>query len=179
MFDKNRKKVILAAFFAFVINFGLDRITKIIAKKFLMGNGVFSYLKNIFVLVYAENSGAFLSMGANWNIVIKYIVLVIIPILFCLAGLWWCIFRETDVTRCVLFVTIITGGLGNLLDRLFNNFMVVDFMNFGIGTKFRTGILNIADLSITFGVIIFIIYDLAFAKNKFLEKQKDDKKKSN
>ena len=63
-------------------------------------------------------------------------------------------------------------GLGNLLDRLFNGFRVIDFMNFGIG-NLRTGILNVADLSITFGVIIFIIYDLFFAEDKLLADKKE------
>ena len=45
-------------------------------------------------------------------------------------------------------------------------------MNFGIG-NLRTGILNVADLSITFGVIIFIIYDLFFANDKLLADKKE------
>ena len=71
-----------------------------------------------------------------------------------------------------MFSSVIAGGLGNLLDRLFNGFRVIDFMNFGIG-NLRTGILNVADLSITFGVIIFIIYDLCFAQDKLLADKKE------
>ena len=163
----NRKSIIIASIVSFVINFGLDRLTKILAVQILKGKGVFSYLKGLVVFVYVQNTGAFLSMGANLPIVLKWILLIIIPILVCLAGLFWCIFRETDKTRCILFTTVIAGGLGNLVDRVFNDFSVIDFMNFGIGPKFRTGILNVADLSITFGVIIFLIYDMFFAKNKF------------
>ena len=58
-----------------------------------------------------------------------------------------------------MLVTIIGGGLGNLIDRLSNNFRVVDFINFGIGNV-RTGILNVADMSVTFGVIILAIYSI-------------------
>ena len=50
-------------------------------------------------------------------------------------------------------------------------------MNFGIG-NLRTGILNVADLSITFGVIIFIIYDIFFAKDKLLSDKKVEEKPS-
>jgi signal peptidase II len=60
--------------------------------------------------------------------------------------------------KLILIVSIIAGGLGNLIDRLLNNFTVIDFLNFGIGPV-RTGILNVADLSVTFGVVLFLIYE--------------------
>jgi signal peptidase II len=56
-----------------------------------------------------------------------------------------------------LIATILAGGLSNLFDRLTRHFRVVDFMNFGIG-GLRTGILNVADLSITFGGIALVLY---------------------
>lgn len=165
--EKQRKKIIFITIITFIINFGLDRLTKYLAVVFLKGHRPSSYLGDIFRLVYAENTGAFLSMGAGFPFVIKYILLLIIPVLVCLFGLYWCFIKETDKFRCILFSTIIAGGLGNLVDRFINNFRVIDFMNFGIG-KLRTGILNVADLSITFGVIIFILYDLFWSKNKLL-----------
>ena len=171
-FDSKRKKMIWVTIISFVINFGLDRLTKILAVEFLKGNPPKSFLGGIFKLIYAENTGAFLSMGASFPIVLKYILLLIIPILVCLWGLYWCLFKEKETFRCILFSSVIAGGLGNLLDRLFNGFRVIDFMNFGIG-NLRTGILNVADLSITFGVIIFIIYDLFFAEDKLLADKKE------
>ena len=175
--DSKRKKIILVTIITFVINFGLDRLTKILAVEFLKGHFPKSFLGGIFKLIYAENTGAFLSMGANFPIVLKYILLAIIPILVCFAGLYWCLFKEKDTFRCILFTSVIAGGIRYLLDRLFNNFCVIDFMNFGIG-NLRTGILNVADLSITFGVIIFIIYDLFFAKDKLLSDKKVEEKPS-
>ena len=173
-FDSKRKKMIWVTIISFVINFGLDRLTKILAVEFLKGNPPKSFLGGIFKLIYAENTGAFLSMGANFPIVLKYILLAIIPILVCFWGLYWCLFKEKDTFRCILFTSVIAGGLGNLLDRLFNGFSVIDFMNFGIG-NLRTGILNVADLSITFGVLIFIVYDIFFAKDKLLADEKKEK----
>ncbi len=173
-FDSKRKKIIFVTIITFVINFGLDRLTKILAVEFLKGHPPMNFLGGIFKLIYAENTGAFLSMGANFPIVLKYILLAIIPILVCFAGLYWCLFKEKDTFRCILFTSVIAGGLGNLLDRLFNNFRVIDFMNFGIG-NLRTGILNVADLSITFGVLIFIVYDIFFAKDKLLADEKKEK----
>ena len=81
-FDSKRKKIIWITIISFVVNFGLDRLTKILAVEFLKGNPPKSFLGGIFKLIYAENTGAFLSMGAGFPIVLKYILLLIIAPLF-------------------------------------------------------------------------------------------------
>lgn len=140
----------------FAVNYGLDRITKIIAEATLRGAGTRSYLGGCFLLVYTQNDGAFLSMGSGWPLALKYAVFIVLPLAVCLYGLWYCLFRKLRTSWTVIIVTIIAGGVGNLQDRVFNSFHVVDFMNFGIG-NFRTGILNVGDMSVTFGAIALAI----------------------
>ena len=123
---------------------------------YLEGKEALSFFYNTVVLEYVENKGAFLSVGSDWPLSVKYITLIVIPIAVCLYGLYYCAFKLTDKKLVIVFVCIIGGGLGNLIDRLFNDFSVVDFLNFGIGS-FRTGILNVADMSVTFGVAYLII----------------------
>ena len=55
---------------------------------------------------------------------------------------------------------IISGGLGNLIDRLFLGY-VVDY----IKLSFFSPICNFADYCITFGTIILIIYVVFFYKD--------------
>jgi signal peptidase II len=153
-----RKKYILWTLSIFMINFAVDRVTKILAVKDLKGADVVRFPANLILLVYTENGGAFLSLGANWNIYLKYAVLLILPLAVCLIIMVYLMFREEDLKRLVMISCIIGGGAGNLLDRLFNNFFVVDFINAGIG-RFRTGILNLADISVTFGVIALLLYE--------------------
>lgn len=155
-----RKKYILITTPVLLANLFLDRITKYLAVTFLKGEEMKSFLWDIVRIVYAENTGAFLSLGNGWPIVIKYIVFIIIPVTFCFYGLYYCFFKENDTVKTILFATIIGGGLGNLIDRVFYNFSVVDFLNFGI-SSLRTGILNVADLSVTFGVLFFILYEIS------------------
>ena len=154
-----RKRQIIMSLGIFFINYFLDRFTKYIAVEYLKGNGSRNFFNNIFVLIYAENTGAFLSLGKNWNIYVKYVVLLIIPIIICVVGLLYLMIKEKKNYRIIICSCIIGGGIGNLIDRLFNEFTVIDFMNFGIG-NIRTGILNVADLSITFGVIILLIFEM-------------------
>ena len=51
---------------------------------------------------------------------------------------------------------IVGGGFSNLIDRLFHNGAVVDFLNIGIG-KVRTGIFNLADVAIMAGIGLLLI----------------------
>jgi signal peptidase II len=153
------KTGLLVVLVTMLANLVPDRITKILAVHFLKGNEPLSFLRNTFVLWYTENDGAFLSMGSTWPVLVKIIVLLIIPIAVCLVCFAYSAFFEKNRVRGVLITTIAVGGISNLYDRLVNDFRVIDFMNFGIG-NLRTGILNVADLSVTFGVIILVIYEI-------------------
>ncbi|MEI8271709.1 MAG: signal peptidase II [Paludibacter sp.] len=152
----NRKKQIILVVIVLLVNFLLDRVTKMLAVNYLQGKETLSYFYDTIVLHYTENTGAFLSLGAGWPDWLKYILLLAIPIVLCLYGLYYCAFKLTDKRLVIAFVTVIGGGLGNLVDRLIYDFHVVDFLNFGIGSL-RTGILNVADMSVTFAVIYLLI----------------------
>ena len=60
---KSRKLITIAIVFAIVV--GLDQLTKVIAKQTLVSAGTLSYFGDIFRWHYSENTGAFLSLGAN------------------------------------------------------------------------------------------------------------------
>jgi signal peptidase II len=154
-----REKYILIATGVIGINYFLDRITKYIAIAYLKGNEPFALLNNLILLVYAENPGAFLGLGTDWNRYLKYALLLITPIIAGIIGMSYIMFKEANLYRIIIGSCIIGGGIGNLRDRLFNQFNTIDFMNFGIG-NLRTGILNVADLSVTFGVILLLMYEI-------------------
>jgi len=154
-----QRKILILTLIVLLCNFLIDRITKIIAIDFLKGKETISLFYNTIVFKYTENTGAFLSVGSDFPDGLKYIIFIILPVIICLYGLYYCAFKLTDKKMVIIIVSIIGGGLGNLVDRLFNDFRVVDFINFGIGTL-RTGILNVADMSVTFGVIFLAIYSL-------------------
>jgi signal peptidase II len=164
-----RKKQILVTLAVFFANILADRLTKMLATALLKGRRPAAYLKNLVVFYYAENDGAFLSLGSGWNLYFKYFVFIIVPIGFCAVILAYLMIREKETIRVVLLSCIAGGGIGNLIDRLFNEFRVVDFLNFGIGSL-RTGILNVADLSVTFGAVVLIVLELAGNKSRAKEK---------
>ncbi|MEO6523901.1 MAG: signal peptidase II [Mucilaginibacter sp.] len=149
-----RIKIILFCLLS-VAFIGCDRYTKQLAKDHLMNAPEISYFHNTFILEYAENTGAALSLGDNLPKAASFILLSLLPL-----GLmvWLFIYfiqkrQQITPTKTVALALIFSGGLGNLVDRIFFDRHVTDFMNVGIG-NLRTGIFNVADMCVTGGVIV-------------------------
>ena len=146
--------IIIAA--CVLINIGEDHFTKQIAVKKLKGKPPVSYFKDFILLTYTENDGAFLSIFSGVNRTAKTIILIIFPVIALAGGTFYIFYtREMSLLEKILAATIIGGGISNTADRILYG-EVVDFLNFGVGSL-RTGILNVADISITFGAGILII----------------------
>jgi signal peptidase II len=139
----------------------IDRWTKILAIEHIKDFPPRIYLNDFFRLEYAENPGAFLSLGARLSPDTRFWVFAVAVGIF-LAGACWVLFREKNLDRTTAFSlsVIIGGGIGNLIDRATRiNHGVVDFLNMGIG-DFRTGIFNVADMAIMLGVILLALKSL-------------------
>jgi len=133
-----------------------DQVTKVIAYTHLVPHGPQTFLNDTFRLVYVENSGAFLSLGSGWPVFFQLVLLKILPVIFLLI-LSWFLFRaiQTRSRGIVAFALILSGGIGNVWDRIMNEGRVIDFMNLGLGSL-RTGIFNFADVFITIGFVLLV-----------------------
>ena len=153
-------KIILLLSIGF-LNAGCDQFTKAGAKKYLKEHKTVQVVDNLFVLFLTENGGAFLSMGKDWPDPVKWTLLVVMPLLILLAAAGFVLVsRKVNWIQAAGFAFILGGGLSNLWDRIFHSLMVVDFMNFGIGSltsPFRTGVMNFADLSVLIGAIVIFV----------------------
>lgn len=67
----------------------------------------------------------------------------------------------------VAWSLVLSGGLGNLVDRIINDGRMIDFMNIGIGSL-RTGIFNVADVYITVGVVVLVFQSLQRPRRSML-----------
>lgn len=150
------KKRILTLFLILLAIIVCDRITKNIAKQNLPQHETIRLLHDTVRLQYAENTGAFLSLGSRISEPARYIVFTLLVGIF-LGCLFIYILISKHLTRLqiVAMSIVLGGGCGNLIDRIANEGRVFDFMNVGIG-PLRTGIFNVADMSITFGVLWFL-----------------------
>jgi len=135
----------------------IDQVTKWVAKKHLAPDGFLSFAGDSFRLQYAENSGAFLSLGSSLQDPWRHIVLTVLVGLFLIALFAYLIFGRAPPSAYVACLSLLCGGgLSNLIDRLAYDGRVVDFLNVGVGPV-RTGIFNVADMAITIGALLLLL----------------------
>lgn len=141
-----------------IVNIGADQITKYAASKNLRGKGSVQVAGNVLILRYAENEGAFLSLGSKLPERVKTVLLIFLPGLIIIGGTVYLAAGIKKMRRLQLAALgcLIGGGISNLYDRIVYKGSVIDFMNIGIG-RLRTGIFNLADISILLGGILLVI----------------------
>lgn len=136
----------------------LDQLSKQFARQTLLGKPPAEYAAGLLRIEYAENPGAFLSLGANLSEELRFVVFTVFVIAL-LIGLAVFALRMTDDTPMLVVVAIalvIGGGVSNLIDRLANDGRVVDFMQLKAG-PLRTGVFNVADVAIMAGLGLMIL----------------------
>jgi len=150
-----------------VANIAIDQISKFIVRAKIAQNEVIEVIGDTFIMTKVENSGAFLGMGSELGPTLKWILLLILPIIV-LGGVMYYIITNKALDRLSLiaFCCIVGGGIANVFDRFMYG-SVTDFFHIDLGGVFRTGIFNVADMSVSFGMILLII---ASFKQKKLEK---------
>jgi signal peptidase II len=138
--------------------FAADQASKLVARSYLEGAGIYSYLGDSFRLCFAENRGAFLSLGAGLTAQGRNLIFIggVGAILLALL-IYTLVSRSLSRFSTVALSLILAGGLSNLYDRIFNAGAVIDFLNLGYGTVLRTGIFNVADMFITAGVVMMLV----------------------
>lgn len=147
-----------------IINITLDQISKIWVRANVDTGSRSGILGDFFTLHNVENAGAFLGMGSDLNPTLKLILLLLLPVVVLGFVLRHILKDKTiDNLSLIAFSCIIGGGIANVYDR-FAYGSVTDFFHINFGGVFRTGIFNIADMSVTSGMIILIIAN--FKKKK-------------
>ena len=139
------------------LSVGCDQLTKRMASDALQRSAPHTYLHDLFRLQYAENTGAFLSLGANLASGVRASILTGAVGLF-LAGLlaFAALNRKLTWLQVLAYALTLGGGWSNWIDRFARDGRVVDFMNLGIGPV-RTGIFNVADLAIVAGIVLLVL----------------------
>ena len=152
-------KRIVALLVILLTTVGCDQATKSMAVEHLSDSPPIIFLNGIFRLQYAENPGAFLSLGSSfsdeaqhWIFTVAVAVILSVALVLRL--------RESLKANALVIIALalfLGGGIGNLIDRMTNDGHVIDFMNLGIG-NLRTGIFNVADMALMTGVLLIGIY---------------------
>ncbi len=152
-------------FFDFVLVvsiFFLDRISKIYVINFSQNNLNNNILNSKYLdLTLIWNEGiafGLMSFDNNHYYNILTGIIIIITLIVLIIGL-----QNKGLKRYSL-LSIFAGSLGNLYDRLFYN-AVPDFIDFHVN-NFHWFIFNVADIFISFGVIIMIMTEFFVKKGE-------------
>jgi signal peptidase II len=116
-----------------LVSLALDQVTKIVAVEKLQGRESIEIIPGVLSLSFLRNPGAALSTGAGFTLV---------P-------------RLRDRGWAVGLGLLLSGALGNLMDRIFREPSplkghVVDFIDYGVFVG------NVADIALTFAAIIIV-----------------------
>ena len=137
----------------------IDQITKILVVNSIVPGENIEIIKNIFSIIYTNNTGAAFSILLGKRIFLIVVAILIIGIL-----LYYIKKNKVDgKLNIIAFSLIIGGSLGNLIDRIVRGY-VVDFISIKLGS-YNFPIFNIADTLIVVGVFLLLIENTGGNKN--------------
>ena len=150
----NKRNILLILLISF--NIAADQYSKTIVREKVIPGSQTEIFGDLLQLMNVENSGAFLGMGSESNPTIKLIFLLILPVVVILCVLYYLFTNKSlDKLTSIGLSCIVGGGLANLYDRfLYGSVTDFLFMDFGVA---KTGIFNLADLSVTTGMILILL----------------------
>lgn len=138
----------------------IDQITKYLVASHFKLNESIPLVPKVLNLTYIHNRGA--AFGIFQNQTLPFVIVTLIAIAIGVWVLYKRFFDSTLMDWAILL--IISGGLGNLIDRIFRKGNVVDFLE----TAFmKFPVFNIADCAVVIGgglMILYLILDLVHAK---------------
>ena len=142
-----KKRGIVAGIIATLIV--LDQLVKSYVVQNIALGEIKSWIPNLVSLTYLQNRGAAFSMLQDQQWFFTVITLVV------MAGAIWYLHKHLDDSLWTVLglMLIISGGLGNFIDRVSQGFVVdmfhLDFVNFAI--------FNVADSYLTVGVVVLLL----------------------
>lgn len=152
--------------FLIVLNIVLDQLSKLWVRAEVMAGSRKELLGQYLSLHNVENKGAFLGLGSDFNPILKVMLLNVLPIVV-LGFVLVHIFRNKSLDKASVigFACIIGGGIANIYDRILYG-SVTDFLHIDLGGVFRTGIFNLADVSVMVGMGCLLLSSFKNRKKK-------------
>lgn len=125
-----------------------DQIVKIWTVSAMPLHSQIIVLPNIFSLFHIRNT------GAAWGILSGEMTLFYIMTIIIIGSLmYWYHTKKTTTFEKIAFVLIVSGAIGNFIDRLRLGYVIdmfrFDFIDFPI--------FNVADICLTLGIVVFLI----------------------
>lgn len=142
-----------------------DQVTKVWALSLKNGKKVVVF-KSWWNFIYVENKGALWGLGSNLPDSLRKFVFLGIASCVTLFVIYLLLaFAENRLMK-VVYALILAGACGNLYDRFFGKFKVVDFIDWHLGEIYHWPTFNIADVAIVVAVVLLVLEFLFFRSKK-------------
>lgn len=147
---KMSKKINIICVLIFVISLVLDQFTKYLAKSTLIENPI-TIIEGVFSLTYLENRGVGFGLLQNR----MYLILAVnIIVLFLITFIYFNMPKTRRLIPVhVLLTLIVSGAVGNIIDRVRLGY-VVDFFYFEL---IDFPIFNVADIYVSVSVVLLVL----------------------
>ncbi len=126
----------------------LDQAVKFMVRECMYVGESRTIIENIFSITYVQNRGAAFSLLSG-----RGLILTALPFIAVITAVWYMEkHKKAHWTMFSALSLIIAGGLGNLIDRVFNGY-VTDMFDFQVWPVF-----NVADIAICLGCGFLMLY---------------------
>lgn len=145
-----KKKIVIITFICIIVDF----ISKILVTNNMDLGDSITIIPSFFSISYVQNTGAAWGMFSNGTL-----ILAVVSVVFLFFAIKY-IYEAKKISKLSMFSygMLIGGIIGNLVDRLFRNY-VIDFLSFNIfGYSFP--VFNIADCFIVVSIFLIVIETL-------------------
>lgn len=127
----------------------LDQLTKHYFNGFAVGDDLGVLIPGVIDLTLVHNTGSAWGMFSDMTG-----VLAVISVVVCLVAIGYLIVvPDASALAAVGLSLVVAGGIGNAVDRFVNGY-VIDFLDFSF---MDFPVFNVADIGVTYGVIMFIV----------------------
>ena len=146
---------------------GVDQLIKRWATAVLLPKTAMTLIPGVLELRYFLNDGMAFSMLAG-----KQKLLIAVTSLMLLGVLWMFFARKLTPLERVAWTLVLGGGIGNLIDRIFRDGLVVDYLDVKL---FHFAVFNFADCCVVVGVVLLAWY-LLFGERRQKPAEKQESK---
>lgn len=141
-----------------ILLISIDQLSKLWALNYLKSEHSIPIIENIFHFTYVENRGAAFGLFQN-----NQIIFIIVALIASIFGLYYLHKNKSiNLVGKSGIIFIISGAIGNLIDRVRLGF-VVDYFDFRFIWEY---VFNVADVFVVLGTIFLCIYILTIDDKK-------------
>ena len=150
---------------AVVLGVLVDFLTKLLAISRLKGEDPVPLVRGVLRFSYVENPGAAWGMLADhrWVFMVFSVIAIVVIVIYLVR-------RDPPFTLFLSLSLILSGGIGNMIDRTFRG-VVVDFIEFYL---FPFPVFNVADCLVVVGAGLLVFWLIRDTVREQKEKKKKD-----